>query len=159
MSLILALFCVFLPSCAQSTPKIDYRQSSFRAHTHLVCDRSTLTAEISYDANTATLRIDILSPSGLSGVSLYRENGKRSVKSGNIDFGDGLDNLLAWLDLILPDGELIATGKQVFEGRNVISTVIEASGCEILLDADTYAPLTIRQGERQIKLNSFEFIP
>ncbi len=154
----LVIFIAFssLSGCSDRAIPLDYRQSDFEAEAILNDGAAELTVRIQKAADR--IQMELLSPDSLSEITFCREAGEEYIICRELRLSaDGFEHMLGWLDLLLPTGELILVGKSQINGCEVLGAVTESSETEIYLDKNTYAPLYIKQGERQISIKGFEF--
>ena len=149
------IFSSFM-GCSKRKLAVDYRESSFIAVARMTDRTGELTAKVT--SSRGCVYIELLTPDSLSGITLCREAFGDFILCGDLKVpSEQYAYLLEWLDVILPQGEIILTGKTSLDGSEALGAVIETESVEIYLDKSTYAPLKIIKKDRQISLISFDY--
>ena len=154
----LALF-VTLCSCSSGDIR-DYRERGFSSSLLLSWDELKITARIDVgipnENGKRLVRIDLLSPETLSGISLCQDGDKRYILCEDLQISEEqLKTMFVWLDLILPIGELKITGKLEANGSSVITAYVGNSNMHI--DPNTHAPVEIYDMGKRVTFEHFEF--
>ncbi len=143
--------------CFQRSLPTDYRKSSFIATAELSDKNSSVTAKITAEEDCVYL--ELMTPDRLSGITLCREEAGDFLLCEDLRVPSAqYEYLFEWLDLMLPNGEIILTGETKIDGSDAVGAVLDGQDVEIYLDKSTYAPLKIIKKDRQITLISFKFV-
>jgi len=158
--LLITAFCICcLFSCGRGGITEDYRDSPFEATVVLCRGSSSWEARITVGDDAAEqrdIRIELLSPETLSGISIYRENGEVYAQYGDLRMsGSSFGHILEFADIIIPKGEMELVGKSDI-GEKRILCASTTSGHEIYLNAETLEPVEIRIGDMAVKIKDFK---
>lgn len=151
---------LFLSSCTGRILQNDFRDGSFKtliSFTEKEVEISAyLTAEKRADGGH-DLKLEIVSPTTMSGVTVYRQGEAEYAELDKVKISDGgFSSLLDYAELVIPSGDIHTVTKEERDGRTVLFATVGQNGeYEIYLDPISYIPTEIRHRDRAVYISEF----